>query len=683
VDRTLATDLAAILNATDPTLRMEINSGGQPSYAQGGKDGVNRVSGGTVNHDIKANGETLVVDVQIFDAKGNQLTPASHPEVFGRLAQNAVIAGFTQIGMGADKTHLGKDPADTRVRSWGYPSGNPPKLVQEGIRLGKLELERSGTSRYVKMVAAVAGNVSGPQVPVPTIRGGANVASTGVKPSAAGMLPGVGGLVNAMAGLKAAVGDNTPLVATPAINPAVYTPQSSTDDLLSSLPPVKGGKPSIDYMPVDTNAAPRSSSLDTAWGVPTPFSGKQFNQTTANPTPNPVVNASYNPGFMPKLPPGQSEAPSNFNAREYVQSTTGFDPDAAIKDSYLDVLNKAEGSPSPNTLFGYDTFDSLSTHPNTKVWYNNGEDFSTAAGLYQINKATWDEFSAKTGVTDFSEASQKTVGWAIAEANYAKNTGRDLLADLKSGNTQQIMDAFTGNSNRWASLPGGKQPTTNINDLVKDFNEGLKNRIETDFTPDASITQGGGMLGSGLGGMSRPGIDISPGSATSGGSNYNSPTAIAGGLVPGLGGFIPSTSGSSSASGTGSVASKGVTGIGSGSSSASGTGSVAANGGGSSAVKSGASAVGGGSSGSSGGSGTGSVWGNSTPSTGTKVTGSGGSSAVGSGGLGGSKPSSSSAVKSGGSAVGSGAPKASGSQKVTSATGGTITKAQSDAIRRL
>ncbi len=122
----------------------------------------------------------------------------------------------------------------------------------------------------------------------------------------------------------------------------------------------------------------------------------------------------------------------------------------AAREALLDTINWAEGNPSANTLFGYDTFDDLSVHPNTKVPY--GDTFSTAAGTYQINEPTWNDYASKVGVTDFSEESQKAVAMAIAEDRYAKATGKNLDVALAQGDIVGIARAL---GPTWASLPSG------------------------------------------------------------------------------------------------------------------------------------------------------------------------------------------------------------------------------------
>lgn len=153
------------------------------------------------------------------------------------------------------------------------------------------------------------------------------------------------------------------------------------------------------------------------------------------------------------------------NVANYVPPIPPVDP---IKKSYLDLINAREGSPGYNEAFNYVPFNDLSKHPNI---YNKEHDTS-AAGRYQINAPTWNEFAPKVGVTDFSPESQDKVAWKIAEENYkVKTGGGDLYAALKSGDPATIATAFTKNRNRWVSLPASQGTAWG---LVEQFTQSVK-----------------------------------------------------------------------------------------------------------------------------------------------------------------------------------------------------------------
>jgi len=188
-----------------------------------------------------------------------------------------------------------------------------------------------------------------------------------------------------------------------------------------------------------------------------------------NPVPGgqvslPPFGASYDPNQMAMVETVPEEVSSG-GLGMVADTETG----ERNLDALLRTLNEAEGSPKANQLFGYGTFDDFTTHPNQKVAYNDGRDYSTAAGLFQINKGTWDEFAPKAGVQDFTEDSQYKVARAIAKQEYQTKTGRDLVSDLASGNKDYVSMAYDALANRWSSLPSGVQARTKKDDLLTSY----------------------------------------------------------------------------------------------------------------------------------------------------------------------------------------------------------------------
>ncbi len=146
--------------------------------------------------------------------------------------------------------------------------------------------------------------------------------------------------------------------------------------------------------------------------------------------------------------------------------------DDSIKSAFLTEINRANGNPASTDLFGGQKVQNLTPdHPNTKVFYDDGTQYTTAAGAYQIPYPTWQQYAAKVGGADFSNPDdQKKVAWEVAADNYRTQTGgRDLLSDLKSGNTDAVASAFVNSNNLWSTLPGGKQPSVDINSLTQGF----------------------------------------------------------------------------------------------------------------------------------------------------------------------------------------------------------------------
>lgn len=118
-------------------------------------------------------------------------------------------------------------------------------------------------------------------------------------------------------------------------------------------------------------------------------------------------------------------------------------------DPFLDMIAKSEGTfghgdNGYNIIVGGQTFDDYSTHPNVKVWIHSIQNYSTAAGRYQIIHPTFLHLCEKYGYSDFSPATQDAMAIdLISEAG--------ALDDMESG---RFNDAVTKCAHIWASLPG-------------------------------------------------------------------------------------------------------------------------------------------------------------------------------------------------------------------------------------
>ena len=113
----------------------------------------------------------------------------------------------------------------------------------------------------------------------------------------------------------------------------------------------------------------------------------------------------------------------------------------------LATIRQFESNDDYTILYGGGHFSDFSHHPDIKVPITIGQyagEYSTAAGAYQINFPTYNQFAPGLGITDFSPASQDALGLAILA-----DTG--ALDSLASGD---IQGAFQLASSRWASLPG-------------------------------------------------------------------------------------------------------------------------------------------------------------------------------------------------------------------------------------
>jgi len=139
----------------------------------------------------------------------------------------------------------------------------------------------------------------------------------------------------------------------------------------------------------------------------------------------------------------------------------------------LDAIAGGESAGAYDVIYGGSRFSDFSDHPRQFVTIQSGPNKgqkSSAAGKYQFLGSTWDEQAAKLGLTDFSPASQDAAAWNLAQEVYARNTGRDLLADLEAGDTSRVASAL---KDTWTSLPGGIEQGATAKDFSKSYGNAL------------------------------------------------------------------------------------------------------------------------------------------------------------------------------------------------------------------
>ena len=146
-----------------------------------------------------------------------------------------------------------------------------------------------------------------------------------------------------------------------------------------------------------------------------------------------------------------------------------IDTRAALKNpnvkAFLALIRKPESNGIYNVLFGGGTFDDYSRHPNVRVPFHNPNraphadgtpnDYSTAAGAYQINYPTWlviQSFAALEGIVlqDFSPESQDIAAVLLLKLDGA-------LPLILHGHFSEALFEASGGDNGlwgWASLPG-------------------------------------------------------------------------------------------------------------------------------------------------------------------------------------------------------------------------------------
>lgn len=114
----------------------------------------------------------------------------------------------------------------------------------------------------------------------------------------------------------------------------------------------------------------------------------------------------------------------------------------------LDTIAGTESAGSYNVINGGAHFGSYADHPKAGQHGSAG----IAAGRYQFLPSTWDRAKAATGVPDFSPVSQDKAAWWLAQSDYRKNTGRDLLTDLKSPDANVQAGIRRALSSTWEGL---------------------------------------------------------------------------------------------------------------------------------------------------------------------------------------------------------------------------------------
>jgi lysozyme len=124
--------------------------------------------------------------------------------------------------------------------------------------------------------------------------------------------------------------------------------------------------------------------------------------------------------------------------------------------AFLASIRAAEGTGGPNgyyTLFGGDYFLEIDTHPAVRTYGEflapGVQDYTTAAGAYQITFTTWRRLAAKLGLTDFSPATQDLMARELIREAGA-------LGLVQAGRFDAAVSRVNGT---WASLPGAPYPT--------------------------------------------------------------------------------------------------------------------------------------------------------------------------------------------------------------------------------
>jgi len=128
-----------------------------------------------------------------------------------------------------------------------------------------------------------------------------------------------------------------------------------------------------------------------------------------------------------------------------------MDVKAAINDrnvqAFLKMIRRFESNGDYSVIFGGKHFSDFTQHPRIRVPFHNPrtkrDDYSTAAGAYQINFPTWLTIQAVAALPDFSQQSQDLAAVYLLKIRGA--LGYILDNDFEN--------ALRVASKTWASLP--------------------------------------------------------------------------------------------------------------------------------------------------------------------------------------------------------------------------------------
>jgi muramidase (phage lysozyme) len=132
-----------------------------------------------------------------------------------------------------------------------------------------------------------------------------------------------------------------------------------------------------------------------------------------------------------------------------VMKQGGFGENSEIAATFMNWLTRRENpdmdtATAATVLFGGTHWTGPTTdHPANLGWSGGVYDKkpTSAAGVPQFEKATWDENAPRFGINgskEFSLANQGRVATLMSAEKYQQATGRNLFADMKEGRYEQI-----------------------------------------------------------------------------------------------------------------------------------------------------------------------------------------------------------------------------------------------------
>lgn len=148
--------------------------------------------------------------------------------------------------------------------------------------------------------------------------------------------------------------------------------------------------------------------------------------------------------------------------------------------AFLDAISGPESRGLYDIRYGGGRFSDFTDHPRTHKKISSGPNkgkTSSAAGRYQITETTWDNvIQPALNLPDFSPESQDIAAWYLAQQDYRRKAGKDLLGTLRSGDPEAIGTAAKKLAGTWTSLPSGIEATTTTKKFLNAYNEAFQNR---------------------------------------------------------------------------------------------------------------------------------------------------------------------------------------------------------------
>lgn len=144
--------------------------------------------------------------------------------------------------------------------------------------------------------------------------------------------------------------------------------------------------------------------------------------------------------------------------------------DIALKNkniiALLDTISHFEGA-NYNTIVGGKTFSDYSKHPQKEIWIKAINDYSSAAGRYQIIYPTWLWVSSELGLKDFTPKSQDYAALFLIEH-------KNQLQNAIDGKIDKVLESISW---IWASLPPSRYGQTS--NTTKKVVEYFKKKVDS------------------------------------------------------------------------------------------------------------------------------------------------------------------------------------------------------------